>query len=185
MFSNNFSNLLDSASNIWKPIGNDRDIYKGLRINSNQPSELGISWRVRRDKKYNVFGRQGRYLEVQIAEVANVTRKTISFYDSMETEQCHNQHFLYVARLVRPTDVIISTASRIPGEKFVDTYRDHQVIGVEPTALVATVPYSGELKEAEQKMDFRFNLTFKRPGPILIQILDIRYCATSSEYTGI
>ena len=177
MFNNQYKSLLDQADDTWISQGNHRKLGDGIRINANNAGILDICWRVRQSAKFNVFGHQGRYLELRLDDILNVTRKTISFTDRTAMRRGQIQNFLYVARTVRPTKVIVSAAQRSnSGKKFKDHYRGQQAISNELTALSVSLPaYDGD---DPIKKDFRFNITCERPGPIVIQIFDVRHCVT-------
>jgi len=153
MFNNQYKSLLDQADDTWISQGNHRKLGDGIRINANNAGILDICWRVRQSAKFNVFGHQGRYLELRLDDILNVTRKTISFTDRTAMRRGQIQNFLYVARTVRPTK-----------------------ISNELTALSVSLPaYDGD---DPIKKDFRFNITCERPGPVVIQIFDVRHCVT-------
>lgn len=178
MFSSNFDKLLDPSNEEPQILGNSRKIGKGLRINSSDGAELGIAWNVGQSPEHEVFGRQGRFVECRVDDVENVTRKTISFRDSGELNADRDQHFLCVARTDEPTEVLVTVAWRETDQKFVDVARTKQAIGKEPTGLMVTVPASETDASMPTNGEYRFNVTTKRPGRLMIQIFDVRYCFT-------
>jgi len=178
MFNKNYEKLLSLGSGEWTPQSDRRQIGPGLRINSNDSAVLDISWRVRQTAKYKIFGYQGRFLELYLDDVSEVHRKTVSFVDSTKVKSGQSQHFLCIARAVNATKVIVSAAQRKNNRKFNDVFRGYQAIGTEPTALSISLPVYSDQEQPKAKGAFRFNLTCERPGPITIQIFDVRYCVT-------